>query len=268
MLRYGLYCFVLFLSLSQISLSASAVERLACAATFQTFLTNNSELSLSRKINSWQGLKEKCRPAGYYYYRLSKFYLAASDLDNAKTSQQQGLKLGDDAYEYNELMGLEIEFSEISSKTLDDKGWPVLETTIQKYIDKHPDLGDAYALMSSVNLARRDYAAAVSNAEKAADLEGDISPALGRTLTIAYTWTKQYTKAINTGNNASAMADDLIADKYFMLALMRAYVGNNEVDKAMSTFNLLITTTPGVKSDADVQRYSRILKRLLRGSGK
>ena len=134
---------------------------LQCEKTWEKFNTDHIKVSVLDKIKLWKESKSKCKPTGYYFYRLSKLYLSIEDLGKAKYSVMEGLKHRDEAYELNELMDLSVQFTELSFKSLTAPGWPKIEQKILSFLEKNPNLTEGYTLMSSVKLARADYDGAI-----------------------------------------------------------------------------------------------------------
>lgn len=260
--------YLITLTIFFISLNANADNSIPCKNKFENFLRDNSNLSMPATINSWKRQKNDCKPKGYYYYSLSKLYNSVENIKEAKQNISKGLKYRDSAYKLNKLMALSVEFTELSFKPLKDSGWPKLEKKIISFIEKHPKLTDAYTLLSSVKLARGDYNGAIQFAGKSAYLEGGLSLQTGRTLTIAYTETGKYKQAIEVGNGVTKLHDELFLDKYFMLAVVRSYVGSKDIDMASRVLKLLITRNKKLINDSDVQKYARFLQKALKSREK
>lgn len=258
------YSYLIAFAIFLISLNANSAENIPCEKKFELFLKGNLNLSMPAKINAWKRQDEKCKPKGYYYYSLSKLYNSAENINEAKKNISKGLKYRDSAYQLNKLMTLSVKFTELSFKSLKDSGWAILEQKILSFIEKNQKLADGYTLMSSVKLARSDYNGAIKFAGKAGYLEGGLSFVIGRTLTIAYTETKQYKQAISVGNGVSKLYNELFMDKYFMLAMVRSYYGYGNLDMAARGLKLLITRNKKIINDPDVQKYARFLQKALK----
>ena len=258
------YTYLITLTIFLLSLSANAENSIPCENKFDNFLRDNSNLSMPEKINSWKSQENDCKPKGYYYYSLSKLYNSVENIKEAKQNILRGLKYRDSAYKLNKLMALSVEFTELSFKPLKDSGWPKLEKKIISFTEKHPKLTDTYTLLSSVKLARGDYEGAIQFAGKSAYLEGGLSLQTGRTLTIAYTETGKYKQALEVGNGVTKLHNELFLDKYFMLAVVRSYVGNRDVDMASRVLKLLVARNKKLINDSDVQKYARFLQNALK----
>ena len=257
MLRKQSYLISLFFFFT---LNTVTAESVPCESKFNSFLKTNLKLSAPAKINAWKREKGKCNPKGYYYYGLAKLHNSYENIKEAKKNIKLGLKHNDSAHKLNQLMALSVAFTEQSFKPLNNSGWSKLEKRIITFTEKHQNLIEGYTLLSSVKLARGDYNGAIQYAGKSAYLEGGLSFETGRTLSIAYTEVKKYKQAVEVGNGASKLYNELFLDKYFMLAMVRSYYGSGNLDMASRILKLLVTKNPKIINDNDVQKYARFLQ--------
>lgn len=252
----NLLLFVIFMALTNLTHGSSD----DCGTMWDGFDLSHSNSTLADKTNRWRELEGTCKPAGYYYYQLSRLYAANENLALAKEYTDKGLALNDKARRYVEYMDLNLKFITISSgSNFTNAELSKLESDADSFIKKYPKWGMAYTFMASVKLAKEEYESAIDFAEKSVILEGGLAPLAGRTLGVAYTMLRQYRKALQVGNEASAGDNALFADKYFMLAMVRSYIGLEKYDTGAKVLKLLIRSKPALSDDKDIQIFANFL---------
>lgn len=236
-----------------------------CEQMWERFESQYSKLSMDDKIDLWAKNENKCAPMGYYYYKMAWMHLANGDLSSAKKYTTKGLSLQDDASRYVEYMELWVQFVELSSGgVLDSSALQMMEKDAESLIEKYSKWGMSYAFMAMLKLANDDYNGAIAFAEKSQSLDGGITSLNGRTLGIAYAMTEKFQKALQVGIEASKLDDKLFGDKYFMLSMVRSYIGNEDFDTGAKVLKLLIKSNPSLADDKDVLTFVRFLQNKLK----
>lgn len=214
--------------------------------------------SLASKMTEWKKYKKTCSAEGVYAYGVARLYASNNYLEGAQKLINVLLKYKSKYYNEYLLFAANVEFNIVTSTdnftNKDLNKIRDMYTNIQK---KYPNWYGGYVGLGNLELGVGNYNKSKLLLEKANKLQ---QSSVGyRSLTLIYNSERLYDKAIESGDIAYQLDDNLMSDKKFVLSLSNAYmhIGKNKV--AYNLLRLLVNNNNETKKDPDVLALGKFL---------
>ena len=201
------------------SVSATTQERTTiCAEKWFDIVDKHGKDNYAALLESWQGLSDECAGTGLYEYGLSTIHERLGDVERAQEVVRSIRNTGTAYSHYLELAELSYSYILLlKSGSRDRNSYDDIERGYADLTRKYPGWPAAYEQLATIQryLGKRDEA--IANAQNALALD-ESSWKSYRVLVVAYTESRQYSKARPLIRRAVELNERLLADSEFMLA--------------------------------------------------
>lgn len=220
---------------------------------------NKTKAGYAEVLDNWLKLKDTCKETGIYEFRLANLYERTGKMDIAQgivakaltlnTRYQHVLLLSTVLYDYAEMLTDDVrdlvQYEELLART-------------QTLADDYPNWAPPYEHLANILLYLGRINKAIDSAHKALELNPSSWSGF-RSLVLAYTEKKEYSKARPLITQALELNDSLFSDTEIMYAAAVTYINLKHLETAEQVLLLLSEKNPDVKGDETFQQIVNFL---------
>jgi tetratricopeptide (TPR) repeat protein len=230
-----------------------------CEALWEKITDINQNLSVDQKIDSWRQNKNECPIQDIFDYRYAKLLVQAHRFGEVRNIVKKYLKI-DTPYlkEFKEVL-VSAQFVEVANMDAPgESDWEKINKGFLRLTEEYPDWYRGYLGLSSLAMVFNDYDNTIKFAQIANSKQQSASAY--KNLTIAYMQLDNYQKALENGEMAYTLDNNLLSDREYMLALAISLVVNNNFDDAKAILATLVKYQPQVEHDKGFQNAVKYLR--------